>query len=76
VALGIASVHRHRLLHSRTFRLTLIYLCLFSASVLVLFGASYWMATGAVSRQIEATIDAEIRGFVSRSSIPSAARLD
>ncbi len=68
MALGIASVHRHRLLHSRTFRLTLIYLCLFSASVLVLFGASYWMATGAVSRQIEATIDAEIRGLAEQYS--------
>ena len=62
-------MHRHRLLHSRTFRLTLIYLCLLSTSVLVLFGAIYWLATGAVSRQIEATIDAEIRGLAEQYSL-------
>lgn len=56
-------MHRRNLLRSRTFRLTLLYLCLFSGAVLVLVGAIYWLAAGAVSRQIDATIDAEIRGL-------------
>lgn len=55
--------HHSRLLHSRTFRLALGYLALFSAAVLVLVGVIYWLATAAVSRQIDVTIDAEIRGL-------------
>ncbi len=49
-----------RLLRSTTFRLTLVYLCLFSSALLVVLGIVYWHATTAVSRQINATIDAEI----------------
>ncbi len=52
-----------RLLRSRTFRLALIYLCLFSTAVLALVGFVYWYATDSLSRQIDATIDAEIRGL-------------
>ena len=44
-------------------RLALIYLGLFSAAVLVLLGIIYWTATDSVSRQIDKTIDAEIRGL-------------
>jgi len=54
---------RTRLLRSRIFRLTLIYLCLFSAVVLGLVGFIYWSATASVTRQIDKTIDAEIRGL-------------
>jgi len=50
-------------LRSRTYRLAILYLCLFTASVLVLSGVMYWFATGAVSRQIDNTINAEIRGL-------------
>ncbi len=53
----------NRLLASSSFRLSLIYLCLFSASVLILFGFIYWSATDAVTRQTDATVDAEIRGL-------------
>lgn len=49
-----------RLLRSTTFRLTLVYLCLFTSALLVVLGIIYWHATTAVSRQINATIDAEI----------------
>jgi signal transduction histidine kinase len=52
-----------RLTRSRTFRLALIYLCLFSTAVLALVGLVYWYATDSLSRQIDATIDAEIRGL-------------
>ena len=51
------------LLRSRILRITLIYLFLFSASILVLVGIIYWSTTESVTRQIEATIDAEIRGL-------------
>ncbi len=52
-----------RLLASSSFRLSLIYLCLFSASVLILFGFIYWSATDSVTRQTDAIVDAEIRGL-------------
>lgn len=52
-----------RLIHSRIFRLALIYLCLFTASVLGLLGFIYWSATEAVTRQIDSTIEAEITGL-------------
>ena len=52
-----------RLLRSSIFRLALIYLCLFSASVLVLGGVIYWITIGSLTRQIDATIDAEIVGL-------------
>ncbi|WP_282607575.1 sensor histidine kinase KdpD [Pelagibius sp. Alg239-R121] len=58
-----ASSHNRRLFHSRIFRLALIYLCLFTASVLGLLGFIYWSATESVTRQIDSTIDAEITGL-------------
>jgi signal transduction histidine kinase len=48
---------------STTFRLALIYLCLFSAALCVLLGIMYWTTVGSISRQIDATIDAEITGL-------------
>ncbi len=54
--------HR-RLFHSRIFRLAVIYLCLFTASVLGLLGFIYWSATESVTRQIDSTINAEITGL-------------
>lgn len=54
--------HR-RLFHSRIFRLAVIYLCFFTASVLGLLGFIYWSATESVTRQIDSTINAEITGL-------------
>ncbi len=54
------SANRPRLFRSSIFRLTLVYLCLSSASVLGVVGTIYWVATGSLTRQIDATIDAEI----------------
>jgi hypothetical protein len=51
------------LLTSRTFRVILIYLFVLSLALGGLLGLVYWSTTAAVSRQIETTIDAELRGL-------------
>ena len=50
-------------LRSRVFRLTLVHVGLFAVAVLLLVGFIYWSTTDSVTRQIDATIDAEIRGL-------------
>ena len=62
---GIGSVGliNSRLLRSTVFRLALIYLCLLSAAVLILFAIVYWSTSSFTTRQIDATIEAEIRGL-------------
>ncbi len=56
-----------RILLSSTFRrLTLIYLLLFGSSVLILFGFIYWSTIPYMSRQVDATIEAEIDGLAER----------
>ena len=52
-----------RLFRSSSFRLALLYMCLFSVSVLVLLGFLYWATAGYMARQTDATIEAEIRGL-------------
>ena len=52
-----------RFLRSTTARLALTYLVLFGASVMVLLGFLYWSTAGFMSRQTDATIDAEITGL-------------
>jgi signal transduction histidine kinase len=54
---------KSRLLRSTVFRLALIYLCLLSAAVLALFAIVYWSTGNFTTRQIDATIEAEIRGL-------------
>jgi signal transduction histidine kinase len=65
VVRGIGSVGliNSRLLRSTVFRLALIYLCLLSAAVLILFTIVYWSTSSFTTRQIDATIEAEIRGL-------------
>ena len=53
----------HKLLKSSQFRLSLVYLCIFGASVLLLLAFLYWATVGYMARQTEATIDAEIQGL-------------
>lgn len=48
---------------SSTFRLALLYMGLFGASVLLLLGFIYWATAGYMSRQTDATIEAEITGL-------------
>ncbi len=52
-----------RLLKSRVFRLTLVSALVFSITTVLLVGLIYWSGTSAISRQIDATIDAEIKGL-------------
>lgn len=52
-----------RLLHSTTFRLTLIYFGLFGVSAVVLVGFLYWSTAGFMARQTDEAIEAEIRGL-------------
>lgn len=56
-------MRKGRHFRSRTFRFALVYICLFSVTVVGLLAIVYWATTDAVSRQIDTTIDAEIRGL-------------
>ena len=52
-----------KFLRTSTFQLALIYMVLFSSSVLVLFWVFYWASAGHMARQTDATIQAEITGL-------------
>src|SRR4051812_24244913 len=52
-----------RIADSITFRLALVYTLVFGLSVGGLFYFMYWMTTGFAAQQIEAAIDADVRGF-------------
>lgn len=45
-----------RIFRTSSFRLTLLYAAVFSASVLVLLGVVYWLCTSQISRQLEQTV--------------------
>ena len=51
------------LLRSASFRLTLIYVLLFGGSAAVLLGFIYWATAGTLSDQVDATIEADIKGL-------------
>jgi signal transduction histidine kinase len=51
------------LLRTTTFRVALLYLGLFLASVLVILGMIYWFTAGFIERQTDETIAAEIAGL-------------
>jgi signal transduction histidine kinase len=59
-------VNQTRLFGSSTFRLALIYMALFGASVLILLGFIYWSTVAFMGRQTDAIIDAEIEGLAER----------
>lgn len=54
---------RRKLLKSRTFRLVLVYVSLFAVALAALLGWLYTSTSSSVTRQIDATIDAEITGL-------------
>ena len=58
-----------KLFKSSTFRLALIYMALFSISVLLLLGFIYWSTAGYMVRQTEATIEAEINGLADQYNL-------
>ena len=51
------------LFRSSVFRLGMVYVVLFGASVLLLLGFIYWSTAGYMLRQADATIEAEITGL-------------
>lgn len=55
-----------RLLRSSTFRLAMVFLCIFGASALLLLYFIYWTTAGFMERQTVATINAEIQGLRDR----------
>ncbi|MGD2055350.1 MAG: HAMP domain-containing sensor histidine kinase [Gammaproteobacteria bacterium] len=58
-----------RFLQSSTFRLALVYMALFGASVLLLLGFIYWSTASYMSRQTDLTIDVEIDDLTERYRI-------
>ncbi len=54
------------LLRSSTFRLALLYITIFSTSVLILFGFIYWSTLGFMSEQADEALDLEIKGLEER----------
>lgn len=58
-----------RLFQSSTFRLALIYMVIFSTSVMFLLVFIYWSTAGYMVRQTEATIEAEITGLAERYNL-------
>lgn len=55
-----------KLLHSSSMKLALLYLLLFTGSVLVLCSFLYWATAGYMERQARETIEAEIQGLSER----------
>lgn len=52
-----------RLLRTSTFRIALLYLVLFGATLIGTLGFIYWSTTDLIERQVSETIQAEIRGL-------------
>ncbi len=61
--LAILSVTLLKLLNSTTFRMALIYMIFFAASVFALLIFIYWSTTGFMARQSDDTVAAEITGI-------------
>jgi signal transduction histidine kinase len=59
-------VRKSSFLRSSTFRLALIYMVLFGASVLLLLSFIYWSTAAYMANQADATIEAEIAGLAER----------
>jgi signal transduction histidine kinase len=64
-----------RLLRTSSFRLAVMYMVLFSLSVLVLLGFIYWTTAGFMERQTDETINAEIQGLHERYKLLGLAGL-
>ncbi len=66
---------RPNLFRTTAFRLTVLYVALFTASVLALLGFIYWSTVEVMDRQTTATIEAEIRGLAEQYQQRSLAGL-
>ena len=58
-----------RLLRSSTFRLAVLYMALFGASVAVLLTFIYWSTAGYIALQTDDTIEAEVTGLAERYGV-------
>jgi len=58
-----------RLLQSSTFRLAVLYMALFGASVAVLLTFIYWSTAGYMALQTDSTIEAEVTGLAERYGV-------
>ena len=63
MAPGIAYVPTPNLFRTIAFRLTLLYVALFTASVASILGFIYWSTVEVIGSQTTATIEAEIKGL-------------
>lgn len=52
-----------RLFRTWTFQIAVLYLCLYSATLVMLVAFIYWSTVGLIDKQVSNTIDAEIRGL-------------
>ena len=64
-----------RLLRTSTFRLSLLYVVLFGASVLLLLAFIYWTTVRVIDRQTTDTIEAEVRGLAEQYRARGIGRL-
>jgi signal transduction histidine kinase len=55
-----------RLLRTYSFRITLLYIALFAAAVLILFGAIYWATTTFMRGQLRSAVETEMSSLVAR----------
>ena len=53
-----------RLLQTYSFRITLLYVALFSVSVLVIFGVIYWATSGSMTGGLELSVEAEMSSLL------------
>ena len=66
---------RANLLKTSNFRLALVYMALFGASVAVLLTFIYWSTAGYMSQQTDETIEAEVTGLAERYRLTGLAGL-
>jgi signal transduction histidine kinase len=75
VAPAIASVLHANLLRTSSFRLTVLYVGLFSASVLILFAVIYFATAGYMARQLDRAIAAELSDLEEEAQVGGTNRL-
>jgi signal transduction histidine kinase len=68
-------VRRNKLLRSLSFRLALLYAAMLTASVLVLFGVTYWFARDYAARDENNEIDVEYASILDEAGTSGIARL-
>jgi len=64
-----------RLLRTSGFQIAILYLSLFSFTLIALLAVVYWSTTGLVERQMQETIEAEVRGLAEQYNDEGLARL-